>query len=38
MEFNYDFENIFVKILCGEILNKIVFENDYVLVFYDIML
>lgn len=36
MEFNYDPENIFAKILRGEIPNKTVFENDHALAFYDI--
>jgi histidine triad (HIT) family protein len=37
MEFNYDPENIFAKILRGEIPNKTVFENDHALAFHDIM-
>jgi len=36
MEFNYDPENIFAKILRGEIPNKTVFENAYALAFEDI--
>ena len=36
MEFNYDPENIFAKILRGEIPNKTVFENDHALAFHDV--
>lgn len=36
MEFNYDPQNIFAKILRGEIPNKTVFENDHALAFEDI--
>ena len=32
----YDDNNIFAKILRGEIPNKTVYENDYVLAFHDI--
>lgn len=32
----YDDNNIFAKILRGEIPNQTVYENDYVLAFYDI--
>ncbi len=32
----YDDDNIFAKILRGEIPNKTVYENDYVLAFHDI--
>lgn len=33
---DYDDQNIFAKILRGEIPNKTVYENDYVLAFHDI--
>ncbi len=33
---SYDKGNIFAKILRGEISCKIVYENDYVLAFYDV--
>lgn len=36
MTFDYDDQNIFAKILRGEIPNKTVFENDHALAFYDI--
>ncbi|MBE0412157.1 HIT domain-containing protein [Yoonia sp.] len=36
MQFDYDDQNIFAKILRGEIPNKTVFENDYALAFHDI--
>lgn len=36
MEFVYDPENIFAKILRGEIPNKTVFENEHALAFHDI--
>lgn len=36
MEFNYDDQNIFAKILRGEIPNTTVFENDHALAFHDI--
>ncbi|WP_368345622.1 HIT domain-containing protein [Pelagovum sp. HNIBRBA483] len=36
MEFVYDPENIFAKILRGEIPNKTVYENDHALAFHDI--
>lgn len=36
MEFQYDDQNIFAKILRGEIPNKTVFENDHALAFHDI--
>ncbi len=36
MDFAYDDQNIFAKILRGEIPNKTVFENDYALAFHDI--
>ncbi len=36
MTYEYDNENIFAKILRGEIPNKTVFENDHALAFYDI--
>ena len=36
MTFNYDPENIFAKILRGEIPNKTVYENDHALAFEDI--
>lgn len=32
----YDDQNVFAKILRGEIPNKTVFENDYALAFHDI--
>lgn len=36
MQFDYDDQNIFAKILRGEIPNKTVFENDHALAFHDI--
>jgi histidine triad (HIT) family protein len=36
MKFDYDEQNIFAKILRGEIPNQTVFENDYALAFNDI--
>ena len=36
MEFNYDPQNIFAKILRGEIPNATVYENDHALAFKDI--
>jgi histidine triad (HIT) family protein len=36
MSYLYDPENIFAKILRGEIPNTTVFENDHVLAFHDI--
>ena len=36
MEFAYDDQNIFAKILRGEIPNDTVFENDHALAFRDI--
>lgn len=36
MQFDYDDQNIFAKILRGEIPNKTVYENDHALAFYDI--
>ena len=36
MDFSYDPENIFAKILRGEIPNKTVFESDHALAFEDI--
>ncbi|EBA12371.1 HIT domain-containing protein [Roseobacter sp. CCS2] len=36
MEYAYDDQNIFAKILRGEIPNKTVFENDHALAFEDI--
>jgi len=36
MDFNYDDQNIFAKILRGEIPNKTVFENDHALAFHDL--
>lgn len=36
MSFTYDPENIFAKILRGEIPNQTVFENDHALAFRDI--
>ncbi|MFG5383787.1 HIT domain-containing protein [Yoonia sp. R2-816] len=36
MEYDYDDQNIFAKILRGEILNKTVYENDHALAFHDI--
>ncbi|MEJ6397411.1 HIT domain-containing protein [Yoonia sp. 208BN28-4] len=36
MMFDYDDQNIFAKILRGEIPNKTVFENDHALAFEDI--
>ena len=36
MEFAYDDQNIFAKILRGEIPNKTVFENEHALAFEDI--
>ena len=36
MDFTYDPQNIFARILRGEIPNKTVFENDHALAFHDI--
>ena len=36
MQFAYDDQNIFAKILRGEIPNSTVFENDHALAFKDI--
>jgi histidine triad (HIT) family protein len=36
MTFDYDDQNIFAKILRGEIPNQTVFENDQALAFHDI--
>jgi histidine triad (HIT) family protein len=36
MDFAYDDQNIFAKILRGEIPNKTVYENDHALAFHDI--
>ena len=36
MEYAYDAQNIFAKILRGEIPNKTVYENDHALAFEDI--
>jgi len=36
MDFTYDPQNIFAKILRGEIPNKTVYENDHALAFDDI--
>ena len=36
MEYSYDDQNIFAKILRGEIPNQTVFESDYALAFNDI--
>lgn len=36
MTFDYDDQNIFAKILRGEIPNNTVFENDHALAFHDI--
>ncbi|KJZ19556.1 HIT domain-containing protein [Loktanella sp. S4079] len=36
MEYAYDDQNIFAKILRGEIPNKTVYENDHALAFHDI--
>ncbi len=36
MEYDYDDQNIFAKILRGEIPNKTVYENDHALAFHDI--
>ena len=36
MEYAYDDQNIFAKILRGEIPNKLVYENDHALAFEDI--
>ena len=36
MQFDYDDQNIFAKILRGEIPNKTVYENDHALAFHDI--
>ena len=36
MDISYDDQNIFAKILRGEIPNKTVFENDHALAFEDI--
>ena len=37
MEYAYDDQNIFAKILRGEIPNSTVFENEYALAFNDIV-
>ena len=37
MQFDYDDQNIFAKILRGEIPNSTVFENDHALAFKDIV-
>jgi histidine triad (HIT) family protein len=36
MDFTYDPQNIFARILLGEIPNKTVFENEHALAFHDI--
>ena len=36
MKFAYDDQNIFARILRGEIPNKTVYENDHALAFHDI--
>jgi histidine triad (HIT) family protein len=36
MEFNYDPQNIFARILRGEIPAKVVFENETALAFHDV--
>ncbi len=36
MQFTYDPQNVFARILRGEIPNKTVFENDWALAFHDI--
>jgi histidine triad (HIT) family protein len=36
MPFDYDPQNIFARILRGEIPNRTVFENDHALAFHDI--
>ena len=36
MQFDYDDQNIFARILRGEIPNRTVFENDHALAFEDI--
>ncbi len=36
MQFEYDDQNIFAKILRGEIPNNTVYENDHALAFHDI--
>jgi histidine triad (HIT) family protein len=36
MDFTYDPQNIFARILRGEIPNKTVFENEHALAFHDI--
>lgn len=36
MDFDYDDQNIFAKILRGELPNQTVFENDYALAFRDL--
>ncbi len=36
MTFDYDPQNIFARILRGEIPNKTVYENDHALAFHDI--
>jgi histidine triad (HIT) family protein len=36
MTFDYDPQNIFARILRGEIPNRTVFENDHALAFHDI--
>lgn len=37
MQFDYDDQNIFAKILRGDIPNQTVFENEYALAFEDIV-
>ncbi|WP_296423229.1 histidine triad nucleotide-binding protein [Yoonia sp.] len=37
MQYDYDDQNIFAKILRGEIPNKTVYENDHALAFHDIL-
>jgi len=32
----YNKDNVFAKILCGQIPNKTVYSDDYVLAFYDV--
>lgn len=36
MQYDYDSQNIFARILRGEIPSKTVFENDHALAFHDI--
>lgn len=36
MQFDYDDQNIFARILRGEIPNKTVYENEHALAFHDI--